>query len=359
MSNSFDFIFEASLNFPQAMQAVLEYQLKAGDVYSRFVHALTQPSARPAKSRDAGVSFLSTLKVNEVHIPASLEACTPATLPLLPVEAFRDARVYAAGSHPPELFFQSSGTSTSVRSRHEVAYAQVYKQSIFAGMRRFYPIENMVVLGYTPGYNQNPNSSLIWMINALVEADSSGLSQFLPVGKPIDPNLLKRIENEERSVLLFGAAFGLADIAENHPVSLPEGSIIMETGGMKTYRREMSRDQLHHILAEGFALPEEAIHSEYGMTELLSQAYASGNQGFRCPPWMQVTIRNPFNPLEEVADGEEGLIGVIDLANWASCPFVLTGDRGVRHPDGSFEVLGRWSAYHLRGCNFLLEEDAP
>jgi hypothetical protein len=221
----------------------------------------------------------------------------------------------------------------------------------------FYPIENMVVLGYTPGYNQNPNSSLIWMINALIEADTTGLSRFLPVGQPISQDLLTQIERSERSVLLFGAAFGLADLAEQHPVELPEGSIIMETGGMKTYRREMSREQLHNLLADGFAVPYESIHSEYGMTELLSQSYSLGDEWFHCPPWMRVSIRDPFNPLQEVAPGEQGLIGVIDLANWASCPFLLTGDRGLQREDGAFQVLGRWSAFHLRGCNFLLEEE--
>ncbi|MCH8523786.1 MAG: hypothetical protein LAT52_04475 [Balneolales bacterium] len=341
MQTRFDYIFHENLDFHAALQDVLEYQLGMNRVYRTFYDGVQSMNlgGRPPQNQDEALP----LGGGEV-------------LPLMPVEAFRDARVYAAGNHPPELFFQSSGTTTSVRSRHEVAFAEVYRTSIFAGMQAFYALENMVVLGYTPGYNENPNSSLVWMINALIDSDPTGLSRFLPIGQSISRDLLNEIERNERSVLLFGAAFGLVDLAEQHPTTLPEGSIIMETGGMKTYRREMSRQQLHEMLADGFALPWESIHSEYGMTELLSQSYALGDEWFRCPAWVRISIRNPLNPVQELPAGQEGLIGVIDLANWASCPFVLTGDRGVQRADGAFQVLGRWSQYHLRGCNFLLED---
>jgi len=326
MSELFDQIFEPQADFEANCEMVFAYQQEHNPVYRNFCRYLCE----------AGMGAVR--------------------MPLLPVEAFRDARVYAAGDHQPELIFRSSGTSTSVRSTHFVAFADVYRKSIFAGLRYFYPIDDMVVLGYTPGYAQNPNSSLVWMINELISADMSGLSRFLEIGTPPHPDLLHEITASGRQVLLFGAAFGLADLAETNPIALPNGSVVMETGGMKTYRREMTREQLHTLLAAGFGVDIANIHSEYGMTELLSQCYSDGDGWFRCPPWVRVSIRDPFNPAEQVQSGQEGLIGVIDLANWASCSFVLTGDRGLMREDGSFRILGRWSHFHLRGCNFLLEE---
>lgn len=324
MQTQFDYIFDTNLDFDSACETIFDWQMEHNSVYRRFVENLGGSGARR---------------------------------PMLPVEAFRDARIYAAGAHESELFFLSSGTSTSIRSRHEVAFSSVYRKSILAGMKLFYPLENMVVLGYTPGYNENPNSSLIWMINALIDNDSSGLSRFLNVGEPISQKLIDEISSRDLRVLLFGAAFGLADLAEDNTITLPEDSIIMETGGMKTYRREISREELHFLLSEGFGIQVEDIHSEYGMTELLSQSYSSADGWFTSPPWVRVSVRNALNPLEEMPDGEEGLIGVVDLANWASCPFILTGDRGVRRWDGGFKVLGRWSQFHLRGCNFLMDAE--
>lgn len=277
-------------------------------------------------------------------------------IPLLPIEAFRDSSVYALNDRPPDLIFRSSGTTTSVRSRHLVAYKEQYQEAIFQGLHFFYPLEEFVVLGYTPGYSQNPESSLVWMIDQMIKRDDSGLSGFLELNGPMDVDRLKQIELSGKKVMLFGAAFGLMDIIEKYPCKLPADSVVIETGGMKTYRREMTRSQMHTYLARGFDLEESRIHSEYGMTELMSQAYSQGDEWFKCPPWMKVSIRDPFNPLQALADGVEGLIGIIDLANWGSCPFILTGDKGVRRNDGSFQVNGRWSKYHLRGCNFLIGE---
>jgi hypothetical protein len=278
-------------------------------------------------------------------------------IPLLPIEAFRDAQIYASDKPHPDLVFKSSGTSTSVRSTHNVAHAEMYRRSVFTGFQQFYAIENYVILAYTPGYNQNPNSSLIWMLNEFINAESTGLSQFLEIGKPIEDSLIDKIVSNDKCVMLFGAAFGLVELAEKYPIFLPEGSIVMETGGMKTYRKEMSRSDLHNALSDGFGIGLNQVHSEYGMTELLSQAYSTGDQWFQCPPWMRVTIRDPYNPIRILSHGEEGLIGIIDLANWESCPFILTGDRGVLDINGRFQVNGRWGDYHLRGCNFLLEAE--
>jgi len=191
----------------------------------------------------------------------------------------------------------------------------------------------------------------------LIEREKSGLSAFLELGKPLDETAIREIKESGKKLMLFGAAFGLMDILENHPVQLPENTVIIETGGMKTHRREITKEELHKQLAGGFGLPQSHIHSEYGMTELLSQAYAQGSLWFECVPWMKVSIRNPEAPMQKVRNGEEGLIGVMDLANLHSCSFILTGDRGIQRKDGKFQVLGRWNPQNLRGCNFLIDQD--
>ncbi|MEX2364866.1 MAG: hypothetical protein WD597_14635, partial [Balneolaceae bacterium] len=221
----------------------------------------------------------------------------------------------------------------------------------------FYDLDDYVIWAYTPGYQENSNSSLIWMLNTLIERDYSGMSRFLELNQPLDEKEIQKIQKSGKKLLLFGAAFGLLDILERRSIQLPKDSIILETGGMKTHRREINRQQLHQLLSDGFGLPPSQIHSEYGMTELLSQAYSLGDEWFQCVPWMNVSIRDPENPMREMTAGEEGLIGIIDLANIYSCSFILTGDKGVQNESGDFQVLGRWNPQNLRGCNFLIEQD--
>lgn len=297
------------------------------------------------------------LEHNPVYRTFYASLGNPELIPLLPVEAFRETKVYAGGEHPPELEFRSSGTTDMRRSVHHVAYASMYRDSLREGMSLFYELDAMIFAAYAPGYDQNPHSSLMWMLRELVD-HSHPLSRFLVPGQPIDPAWLDDIRASGRPLMIFGAAFGLLDLAEAHPVALPASTILMETGGMKTYRRDISRHDMHQVLANAFSLPLSQIHSEYGMTELLSQAYATGLSGFRTPPWLHVSIRDPKDPLRELAQNEEGLIGLIDEKNKYSCPFILTGDKGRLNPDGSFEVLGRYNPTQLRGCNFIVEEDA-
>lgn len=275
--------------------------------------------------------------------------------PLMPVEAFRETRVYAAGGHPPELEFHSSGTTGMRRSIHPVAYESVYVESIRKGMEAFYDLDSFVIGAYAPGYDRNPRSSLLYMLRELVGLGGPP-SRFLTPGEPLDRSWLDAISASGKRLMLFGAAFGLVDLAQTHPIQLPQHTIIMETGGMKTYRREMTRHEMHRLLSEAFGIPLSQVHSEYGMTELLSQAYDTGDGRFRTPPWLHVTIRDPNDPSRRLPDGEIGLIGVVDEMNRWSCPFLLTADRGIAQGDGSFEVLGRWNPDQLRGCNFLLEE---
>lgn len=324
-------IFDESVSFEEKALNVFKYQSENNPVYGRFCKAL-------------GIT-------GPINI---------AKIPLLPIQAFKEKEIVTTKkklSTDSYQLFQSSGTSGMQRSKHIVVDPDLYKQSIFDGMWEFYDLHDYVIWAYTPGYNSNPNSSLVWMLNALIEREGSGLSKFLELDKQLLQNEIDEIRASGKKLMLFGAAFGLLDLAERSDANLPKDTIVMETGGMKTFRREMTKQDLHEQLAKDFGLSLEQIHSEYGMTELLSQAYSRGSEWFDSPSWMQVSIRNPGNPMKEVEHGEEGLIGVIDLANFYSCSFILTGDKGIMNAENQFQVLGRWNPKNLRGCNFLIDQD--
>jgi hypothetical protein len=329
-----DQLFDTSVSFEEKAIQAYNHQRDKNEIYGKFCKALG---------------------VEKIH---SVEE-----IPLLPIQAFKDSIVVTETSkfstQHSTLFFQSSGTSGMARSRHYISEPEIYKESILKGMNHFYDLSDYVILAYTPGYNENPHSSLIWMLNTLIENDRTGLSQFLDIGKPLDPDLIRKINeiSGQKRVILFGAAFGLLDMIEMGTPKLPDNSVILETGGMKTHRREMSKEYLHELLSDRFGIPKQNVHSEYGMTELLSQAYSQGSLWFETVPWMQVSIRDPKDPMRLMPNGEEGLIGVIDLANLYSCSFILTGDKGIQREDGKFKVLGRWNPRNLRGCNFLIDRD--
>ncbi|MCW9706817.1 hypothetical protein [Fodinibius salsisoli] len=333
-------IFSDNCTFEEKARQVFEYQFENNPVYKRYCQALENTSS-----------------CHPELVSGSLDEIDLEAIPLLPIKAFKDAVVTAQPNDEPDLVFKSSGTSDMQRSVHRVHDADLYKQSLLNGFRHFYDLDRSVIWGYTPGYADNPHSSLIHMIQELIEQDDSGFSRFLPLGEPLDKQQLTEVAQSGKQLIIFGAAFGFLDLLEMREVKLPSNSIIIETGGMKTHRREISRRELHRRLAEGFGLDSSRIHSEYGMAELLSQAYATGSSWFRTVPWMQVSIRNPENPAEVLPPYEEGLIGIIDLANIHSCPFLLTGDKGMMNNNGRFQVLGRWNPKDLRGCNFLIEED--
>jgi len=325
-------IFSDETSFEEKARQVFEYQYEKNAVYRRYCETLNSDILQ--------------------RVQDDVEA-----IPLLPIKAFKDTEVTCQPDLEPEITFKSSGTSSMERSVHRVMDSSIYDQSILKGFNHFYDLESAVIWGYTPGYADNPGSSLIYMIQKLIEQDDSGLSKFLPLDEPLKKSEIKEVQDSGRQLILFGAAFGLIDLLEMEKTALPSNSIVIETGGMKTHRREMTKEELHRQLANGFGLDSTRVHSEYGMAELLSQAYATGGQWFRTVPWMQVSIRNPDNPAEELDPYNEGLIGVIDLANVHSCSFLLTGDKGVMDKNGRFKVLGRWNPQDLRGCNFLIEED--
>ena len=332
MKKIIDSLWLKNFNFEEKTFQIFEYQKVNNHIYKRFCDAL---------------------QISDI---ASIDE-----IPLLPIQAFKDAFILTENSllktQDSKLIFHSSGTSGMSRSKHLVSNPEIYRQSIIQGINHFYDLDEYVILAYTPGYNDNPYSSLVWMLNALIEQEPSGLSRFLDLGTSIAQVDIDEINSARKKVMIFGAAFGLLDLIEMGVPNLPNDSIILETGGMKTFQREMTKQVLHQQLADGFGVDKKQIHSEYGMTELLSQAYSCGSLWFDAVPWMRVSIHNPQNPMEIQPAGTEGLIGVIDLANINSCSFILTGDKGIQNNEGQFQVLGRWNPINLRGCNFLIDQD--
>ena len=272
-------------------------------------------------------------------------------IPFLPIGLFRSQRVLLDGLEPA-VTFTSSGTTSATTSSHHVPWPSLYERSFMTSFRTAYgDPSNWRILALLPAYLEREGSSLVYMAQQLIAASGDPLS-----GTYLDryddlADVLRRSEKEQRRTLLLGVPFALLDLAEQHPMAL-KTTTIMETGGMKGRRPEIVRDELHAILKKAFQV--SAIHSEYGMTELLSQAWSTGDGLYRCPPWMRVSTRDVNDPLERVAAGRTGGIDVIDLANVASCPFVSTQDLGRVHADGSFEVLGRFDHSDLRGCNLLV-----
>lgn len=274
-------------------------------------------------------------------------------IPFLPVSFFKKHKV-VSGVHSRYLIFESSGTSGKTTSRHYVTDAGLYEESFLRTFTMFYgsPSEYMIA-ALLPSYTERGNSSLIYMVDRLIKQSCCQFSGFYR--ENID-DLLSDITAAmagKWKVLLIGVSFALLDLSEKYSPDL-SGVIVMETGGMKGRRKEMIREDLHTVLKQKMNL--DSVHSEYGMTELLSQAYSKGDGIFLCPPWMKIMIRDPLDPLS-VLQGyrKTGGINIIDLANLNSCSFIATDDLGKLHPDDSFEVLGRFDSSDIRGCNLLLE----
>lgn len=275
----------------------------------------------------------------------------------VPIDVFKRIPVTCFPPVEAEAVFISSGTGTTIRSHHHVKRTAIYEASILSGFRRVFGTQKVILVAHVPSYG--PDSSLIWMMHCLMEHVALPGSGF----STEDPDLLDKgarlsFRNQELLVL-FGAAFGLLDLLETHPVKLPETAVVVETGGMKTHRRHVPRRELHERFSKGFGVPLDRIRSEYGMCELLSQCYTQADGLFRSPPWMRWDVRNPSNPERSCHLDEEGVLVVTDLANMYSLSFIITEDRAVRRTgaDGSegFEILGRMSQAELRGCNFLFE----
>jgi hypothetical protein len=282
-------------------------------------------------------------------------------IPFLPIEFFKTSEVLTASPLPAtgSRVFRSSGTTGQTQSRHVVADVSVYETAFNLGFQLFYGLpEDFSFWALLPSYEENPDSSLICMVNGLVKRSGKKHSRFwqdtrafrtLLASHDIATHLHK--DAKEKNILL-GVTYALLDLVEKQKFSL-RNTIIMETGGMKGRRKEMVREELHEKLCEGFGVSE--IHSEYGMTELLSQAYSAGKGIFHCPPWMRIMIRDTEDPFRYLEHERTGGINVIDLANINSCCFIATQDLGKTHEENSFEVLGRFDNSDIRGCNLLVQ----
>lgn len=273
-------------------------------------------------------------------------------IPFLPVEFFKTHRVVSFSGSESHVF-RSSGTTGSDQSKHRIFDISLYERSFLQCFKLFYgDPANYCVLALLPSYLERKDSSLVYMASHLIKESGHPYSGFYLDDLGGLAEKLETLSKRNTKVLLLGVSFALLELAEKFAMPL-KNVIVMETGGMKGRRREMVREELHRVLCEAFELA--AVHSEYGMTELLSQAYSPCRGLFSCPPWMKVLIRDAKDPLAPVAAGRTGGINIIDLANIFSCSFIATQDLGKKHPDGHFEVLGRFDHSDLRGCNLLLE----
>jgi phenylacetate-coenzyme A ligase PaaK-like adenylate-forming protein len=272
-------------------------------------------------------------------------------IPFLPIQFFKSHQV-VSGDNPIQTTFTSSGTTGMTTSKHFVSDLSLYESSYLQAFSQFYGnIEDYVLLALLPSYLEREGSSLIYMVEDLIEKSNHPESGFYLHNLDDLSAKLINLDRSGQNVILIGVTYALLDLIEKQKFTL-QNTIIMETGGMKGKRKELIREELHEILCDGFGVA--SIHSEYGMTELLSQAYSLGNGVFECPPWMQIFIRDTEDALQYVADGKTGGINVIDLANINSCSFIATQDLGKKNPNATFEVLGRFDYSDIRGCNLMV-----
>ena len=290
-------------------------------------------------------NFCNLLKKNKTNVKSISE------IPFLPIQFFKTHEVVSSTA-PVQITFTSSGTTGMTTSRHLVTDLNFYEESFRLGFSQFYGnIEDYVVLALLPSYLEREGSSLIYMAEDLIKSSNHPESGFYLHNYDELIEKLIALDKSGQNVILLGVTYALLDLIEKQNFHL-KNTIIMETGGMKGKRREIIREELHDLLCNGFGVSK--IHSEYGMTELLSQAYSLGDGIFECPPWMEILIRDTEDALSYVAEGKTGGINVIDLANINSCSFIATQDLGKKNPNHSFEVLGRFDNSDIRGCNLMV-----
>ena len=313
-------------SFKQHALEIFHFQHEANSVYKSYVNALGK----------------TPLGVDEIE-----------KIPFLPINFFKTDEI-KAGKFNAEVIFKSSGTTQTINSQHHVKDVSFYTQSFTTGFKKIYgDPQEWCVLGLLPSYLEKGNSSLVYMVDDLIKQSQHPESGFYLYDLEKLKETLLSLERANQKTFLIGVTYALLDFSEKFPVGL-KNTIIMETGGMKGRREELTRMEVHEQLKKAFGKTE--IHSEYGMTELLSQAYAKKQGRFQCPPWMKVLIRDDEDPLS-VRSSESrvvsGAINIIDLANVYSCSFIATDDVGRLYPDKSFEVLGRMDGSDLRGCSLL------
>jgi len=289
--------------------------------------------------------FITNLNIDPQFV-TSLES-----IPFLPISFFKSHDVLS-NDDDVRITFTSSGTTGMINSKHLVTDVSWYEESFRRAFKLFYgDVRDYCMLALLPSYLERDGSSLIYMAEDLVKNSQNPDSGFFLYNHDELFAQLKKQKEAKKPTLLIGVTFALLDFVENYPIDFPE-LIVMETGGMKGRRKEMIREELHQTLCKGFGV--KSIHSEYGMTELLSQAYSKGEGIFNCPPWMRIITRDTNDPMTILDYGQTGGINVIDLANINSCSFIATQDLGKVYADGSFEVLGRFDNSDIRGCNLLV-----
>lgn len=311
-------------NFEQKALEVFTFQAENNPVYRKFIkHLGIQASA--IKTADK--------------------------IPFLPIEFFKSHTILSASAEA-EIIFSSSGTTGGQTSKHPVIDLSLYEDSYRNGFAHFYgDIKEYTLLALLPSYAEREGSSLIYMVDDLINQAKADSGYYLYNHADL-ADKLAQLKSQNQKTLLIGVTYALLDFVEQYQIDFPE-LIVMETGGMKGKRREMVREELHEILCDGFGVKH--IHSEYGMTELLSQAYSKRNGVFECPPWMQIHIRDTNDPLQLLSEGKTGGINIIDLANLYSCSFIATQDLGRTTANGQFEILGRFDQSDIRGCNLMVQ----
>jgi hypothetical protein len=271
-------------------------------------------------------------------------------IPFLPIHFFKTHSIYT-GTECPRFYFESSGTTQDIVSKHFVKDLKVYEQSFMECFEQFYGLpKDYCILGLLPNYLERQHSSLVYMTDQFIQASANTKSGFYLYDFENLNITLAALEKAQQKTLLIGVSYALMDFVDAYPQSLKH-TMVMETGGMKGRKQELTKPALHAYLADGFGV--NSIHSEYGMTELLSQAYSKGEGIYTCPPWMKVLVADESDPTALNATGR-GVLHIIDLANFNSCAFIATEDIGMVHPDGSFEVLGRLDQSARRGCSLLV-----
>lgn len=279
------------------------------------------------------------------------DVTTIENIPFLPIEFFKTHEVHTQKTNPP-LYFSSSGTTQTATSKHYVVNIEDYIQSFTRGFNLAYgDIKEYAILALLPNYLEREGSSLVHMIDHLIKTSNNEYSGFYLHDHFALSEKINLLERQGQKTLLIGVSFALLDLLDSHSFNL-KSTIVMETGGMKGKRKELIREELHTILKEGFGV--FTVHSEYGMTELFSQAYSKGNGVFTTPPWMKVIARDPEDPITLLPANKTGGLSIIDLANLHSCSFIATKDLGKVATDGSFTVAGRFDNSDIRGCNLMV-----
>lgn len=280
----------------------------------------------------------------------------PERIPFLPIQFFKSRQVIS-GPFEPGIIFESSGTTGAINSRHLVKDISLYDRSFRKAFEKFYGNpQQLCIIGLLPSYLERKHSSLVYMVDALIKSSLHPKSGFYLYDHEALFRVLTENEQAGQPTLLIGVTYALLDFAEQYSMSL-QHTIIMETGGMKGRREELTRPEVHDRIQQSLGVKE--VHSEYGMTELLSQAYSAGAGIFGCPPWMKVILRADDDPLQLILPGNirqarAGAVNVIDLANLHSCSFIATDDIGKLYPGGRFEILGRLDNSDARGCGLMI-----